>query len=194
MFNGIIYSKGKLIGIKKLNKSYLIEMKNDFNYKKSDLGSSIACNGVCLTLTEVNSKSIFFYLSEETLKKTNFKKVRLYDYVNIEKSLKYGETLSGHFIQGHVDTTAIVKKIVIVDKTWVITFSIQKKYLKYMVYKGSITVNGVSLTISLIQKNDFIISIIPHTLKLTNLIKLKKRDMVNIEFDIIGKYLHKLKN
>jgi len=194
MFNGIINNKGTIIGIKNLDKCCLIEMKNDFNFKKSDLGRSIACNGACLTLTEVNRKSIFFYLSEETLLKTNFKKVRLHDLVNLEKSLKYGDILSGHFVQGHVDTTAIVKKIEIVDKTWVITFSIKKKYLKYLVYKGSITVNGVSLTISLIHKNNFVISIIPHTLKLTNLIKLKNKDIVNIEFDIIGKYLLKLNN
>ena len=97
--------------------------------------------------------------------------------------------ISGHYVQGHVDTTSNVQSIKIVDKSWIVSFSLEKKYKKYVIEKGSISINGVSLTISKLTKNGFQINIIPHTLKLTNLIKLKRGDNVNVEFDMIGKYL-----
>ena len=97
-------------------------------------------------------------------------------------------------MQGHVDTTGFVSNLIIIDKSWVITFTISKIYKKFLIVKGSISINGVSLTIAAIKKNTFQISIIPHTLKLTNLIKLKKNNLVNIEFDIFSKYLLNLKN
>ena len=111
------------------------------------------------------------------------------DFINIEKSLKYGDRISGHFIQGHVDTTSTVKKIDFVGKSWFINFKLAKKYLKNLVLKGSITINGVSLTISKILKDGFQIVIIPHTLKLTNLMYLNEKNVVNVEFDVLGKYI-----
>ena len=193
MFNGIIYNVGivKNIYIKK-NSSEII-LKTKLNLKKNDIGSSINCNGTCLTLTKINKDSVYFYLSKETINKTNFKSVKRGDVVNIEKSLTFGNKISGHYVQGHVDTTGKITKISILDKTWIVTFSISKIFNKYLIEKGSISINGVSLTISKIKKNKFEINIIPHTLKLTNLIKLRKNDTVNIEFDIFSKYLLNLK-
>lgn len=193
MFNGIIYNVGivKNIYIKK-NSSEII-LKTKLNLKKNDVGSSINCNGTCLTLTKINKDSVYFYLSKETINKTNFKSIKRGDVVNIEKSLTFGNKISGHYVQGHVDTTGKIAKISILDKTWIITFSISKIFNKYLIEKGSISINGVSLTISKIKKNKFEINIIPHTLKLTNLIKLRKNDIVNIEFDIFSKYLLNLK-
>jgi|TARA_B110000211_G_C13957681_1_gene499075 riboflavin synthase len=193
MFNGIIYNIGivKNIYIKK-NSSEII-LKTKLNLKKNDIGSSINCNGTCLTLTKINKDSVYFYLSKETINKTNFKSVKRGDVVNIEKSLTFGNKISGHYVQGHVDTTGKITKISILDKTWIVTFSISKIFNKYLIEKGSISINGVSLTISKIKKNKFEINIIPHTLKLTNLIKLRKNDTVNIEFDIFSKYLLNLK-
>ena len=193
MFNGIIYNIGivKNIYIKK-NSSEII-LKTKLNLKKNDIGSSINCNGTCLTLTKINKDSVYFYLSKETINKTNFKSVKRGDVVNIEKSLTFGNKISGHYVQGHVDTTGKITKISILDKTWIVTFSISKIFNKYLIEKGSISINGVSLTISKIKKNKFEINIIPHTLKLTNLIKLRKNDIVNIEFDIFSKYLLNLK-
>ena len=112
--------------------------------------------------------------------------------MNIEKSLFYGKKISGHYIQGHVDTTSVITNIKIVDKSWNVDFKLEKKYKKFIVEKGSISINGVSLTVSKIKSKAFQITIIPHTLKLTNLIKLKRGDKVNIEFDIVGKYLNKI--
>ena len=105
------------------------------------------------------------------------------------KSLRFGDRISGHFVQGHVDTTSTIMNIVFVGKSWFIDFKLTKKYKKYLVQKGSITINGVSLTISKILKNGFKIVIIPQTLKLTNLMYLKEKDVVNVEFDVLGKYI-----
>ena len=123
------------------------------------------------------------------MSKTIFRLSKKGDIINLERPIKYGEPVSGHFVQGHVDTTAVINKINIIGKSWLITFQLDKKYKKYLVTKGSITINGVSLTIAKVMRNEFQISIIPKTLKLTNLIKLKKKDLVNVEFDVLAKYI-----
>ena len=194
MFNGIIYKKGTVVKIEKNRYSHLVSIKTNLKFKKSELGTSLCCNGACLTITKIQKQIISFYLSIETLNKTNFRFLKIGENINLEKSISYGSKISGHYIQGHVDTTAIIKNITIKDKTWIIKFFIPKKYNKYLIEKGSIGINGVSLTISKVFSNMFEINIIPHTLKLTNLINLKKKDLVNVEIDIFSKYLLKLKN
>jgi len=194
MFNGIIYKTARITKISKSNNSSEVVLKTDYKFKKSEIGTSLCCNGTCLTITRIQNTNITFYLSKETLKKTTFSSAKIGDFINIERSLNYGNKISGHYVQGHVDTTAIVSNIIISDKTWIISFKISKMHQKYLNEKGSISINGVSLTISGIVKNIFKISIIPHTLKLTNLIKLKKNNLVNVEFDIFSKYLFNLKN
>ena len=195
MFNGIIYNTGKIISVEKTKKSLFIGILSNAIFKKEDLGSSISCNGVCLTLIKIDKKKIYFYLSNETLKRSNFRKVKINQIINLEKSLSYGKMISGHYTQGHVDTVAKVNKISIIDKTWLIKFRIlDKKFNQYLIDKGSISINGVSLTISNTKKNYFTINVIPHTLKLTNLKDLKKNDLVNVELDIFGKYIYKYSN
>ena len=195
MFNGIIYNTGKIISINKTKKSLFIGILANTVFKSKDLGASISCNGVCLTLVKIDKKKIYFYLSNETLKRSNFKKVKINQIINLEKSLSYGKVISGHYTQGHVDTVAKVNQISIVDKTWLIKFNIlDKKFSKYLIEKASISINGVSLTISNIQKSYFYVNVIPHTLKLTNLKNLKKNDLVNVELDIFGKYIYKYSN
>ena len=117
-------------------------------------------------------------------------KIIIFIEKNLEKSLKYGDRISGHFVQGHVDTTTYIKKITILGKSWLINFHLAKKYERFVVSKGSIAINGVSLTISKMIKSGFQVSVIPQTLKLTNLIYLKKKDVVNVEFDVLGKYIN----
>jgi len=189
MFNGIIYKTGRISKINKNNNYSEIVIKTDYKFEKSEIGSSLCCNGTCLTVTKIQHNFISFYLSKETLKRTNYKSAKIGDFINIEKSLTYGNKISGHYVQGHVDTTGFVSNIKVIDKTWIVTFKIPNIYKKFLIEKASISINGVSLTISDIIKNNFKINIIPHTLKLTNLIKLKKNTQVNIEFDIFGKYL-----
>ncbi len=192
MFNGIIFNTGKVKLVKKKNKSITLVVKTNLSLNKKDLGSSICCNGVCLTLTKISGKLIYFYLSDETLKRSNFKNIKKDQLVNLEKSLIYGQKLSGHFIQGHVDTTAKVKKISIIDNSWVLKLEFKnKKFMKYLEEKASISINGISLTISKVSDKYFQLNIIPHTLSLTNLRKLKLNDLVNVELDIFGKYIYK---
>ena len=199
MFNGIIYNQGLIKSIKKNPKyvsgSLVIEIASNVKFKKSDIGESVCCDGVCLTLIRIKQKSFLFYLSKETLKRSNFKYVKIGKHINIEKSLLNGQKISGHYVQGHVDSTAKIKNITIVDKTWIIKLELENKKLnKYLIEKASISINGVSLTISKIIKGFFEINVIPHTLKLTNLKNLKNKDIVNVELDIFGKYIMKLSN
>ena len=161
-------------------------------FSNKDLGSSINCNGVCLTLTKVNGKLIYFYLSNETIKRSNFKYLKIGQTVNIEKSITFGQKISGHYVQGHVDTTAKVLKIKLIDKSWVLSLKITNSNLhKMLAEKASISINGVSLTISKLTKEKFELNIIPHTLNLTNLRNLRLGDFVNVELDIFGKYIYK---
>ena len=195
MFNGIILNTGKVKNISKKRNSVYVEIQTNINFKKKDLGSSICCDGVCLTIEKIFKNKIFFYISNETLKRSNFKFLKLNQIINLEKSISFGKSISGHFIQGHVDTVAKIKKIQFVDKAWVINFQILDKRLnKFLIEKASISINGVSLTISKVFKNAFEITIIPHTLKLTNLKNLKVNNLVNVELDIFSKYIYKYSN
>ncbi len=195
MFNGIIFSTGKVKEIKKKKNSIYVGIQTKINLSKKDLGSSICCDGVCLTIDKILTKRIFFYISNETLKRSNFKSLKLNQIINLEKSLSFGKTISGHFIQGHVDTVAKVKKIKFIDKAWLINFVISNNKLnKFLIEKASISINGVSLTISKIYQNSFDITVIPHTLKLTNLKNLKVNNLVNVELDIFSKYIYKYSN
>ena len=189
MFSGIIKNTGKISKIYKKNNNCIIEIISNIKFSKTEIGSSISCSGTCLTLEKFKGNLSKFYISRETLKRTNFKSLSKGDLLNLEKSLKYGDRISGHFVQGHVDATSTIKKIDFVGKSWFINFKLSKKYKKYLVQKGSITINGISLTISKVLKDGFQIVIIPHTLKMTNLMYLKEKDEVNVEFDILGKYM-----
>ena len=192
MFNGIIFNTGKVKFLKKNSNSIVIGIHTHLKFSQKDLGSSISCNGVCLTLTKIKNKIINFYISKETLKSSNFHLIKIDQVINLEKSLSFGDKISGHFTQGHVDTVAKIKKISLHDQTWVIQFKIQDKMLnKYIVKKASISINGVSLTISKVTNKFFEINIIPHTLDLTNLKNLKINDLVNVELDIFSKYMYK---
>ena len=189
MFNGIIKNTGIINRLYKKNNNCFLYILSKIKFTKKEIGSSISCSGACLTLEKYNRNLSKFYISKETLSKTIFKTSKKGDIINLEKPLKYGEHISGHFVQGHVDTTAAVKKINLVDKSLQINFKFPKKFKKYLVQKGSITINGVSLTIAKILIDGLQIVIIPQTLKLTNLIHLKEKDVVNIEFDVLGKYI-----
>ena len=195
MFNGIIFNTGKINSIKKDYKSILISIKSNLKLKEKEIGSSVCCNGVCLTVTKVKKDLIYFYISRETINRSNFISIKKNQIINLEKSLLYGQKISGHFIQGHVDTVAKIKKIIILGKTWIIRFKLKdNKYKKLIVEKGSVSINGVSLTISKVLNDYFEINVIPHSLKLTNLKNLKKNDLVNVELDIFSKYIYKYSN
>ena len=189
MFTGIIKHTGKINKIYKNSNNCTVEILSKMKFSRSEIGSSISCSGTCLTLEKYKRNLSRYYISRETLNRTNFKFLNKGDLINMEKSLKYGNRISGHFVQGHVDTTSIIKRLDIIGKSWFINFKLLKKYNKYLVQKGSITINGVSLTISKILRDGFQVVVIPQTLKLTNLIYLKEKEVVNVEFDVLGKYI-----
>ena len=189
MFNGIIYNQGIIKKIIKRPKGLNIFVHSNLKVSKKDMGLSVACDGVCLTLISYSSKIMEFYLSKETIIRSKFKSLKINDKINLELPLKYGTKISGHICQGHVDTVGKVKSINKVDKSFIFDFEISKKERKYLIEKASICVNGISLTISKFTKKGFQIWIIPHTYKETNLSTLKKSSLVNIEIDILSKYV-----
>ena len=194
MFNGIIFNKGKVVKFQKRTKGLNLFLKSKIELSHKNIGISVACDGVCLTLISYKKNILGFYLSNETLKKSKFRLIKLKDEINLELPLKFGQSISGHICQGHVDTIARVDKIKRNDKSVIFTFKINKIFIKQLVEKASILINGVSLTISKINKQSFEIWVIPHTLKLTNLNFLKKNNLVNIEIDILSKYVKKYIN
>ena len=192
MFTGIIKNKGKVVSIVKKNKGYEVKINSNLVFSKKNIGTSISINGVCLTLTKFLNKNLFFFISYSTFQITNFKYLKKNSTVNLEKSLKFGDEIAGHFVQGHIDTIGKVISLKKLAKTWTFLIKVDSKFSHLLVDKGSIIIDGISLTIVKSFKNQFTLVVIPHTLKLTNIISLKTGDVVNVEFDIVIKYLSKI--
>ena len=189
MFNGIIYNQGIIKKIIKRPKGLNVFVKSNIKVSNKDIGLSVACDGVCLTLISYKSKIMEFYLSRETIIRSKFKFLKLNDKINLELPLKYGTKISGHICQGHVDTVSKVINIKKIDKSFLFDFDLPKKERINLIEKASICVNGISLTISKVTKKGFQIWVIPHTFQETNLSTLKKSSLVNIEIDILSKYV-----
>jgi len=189
MFNGIIFKQAKVKKIFRRNKGINIFVYSKLKISKKDIGMSISCDGVCLTLINISNKLMEFYISNETIKKSKFKKTKIGDFINIETPLKFGKYISGHIIQGHIDCIGIISSIKEIGKSYLFDFIVNPKERKNLIDKASIAINGISLTISKKIKKGFQVCIIPHTLKLTNLFKARRNDLVNIEIDILSKYV-----
>ena len=192
MFTGIITGTGKIKKIEKNTKNrsaikVLVDLgKNSRGLK---IGQSVALNGVCLSATKISKNNCMFEMIDETMKKTDLGNLKVGSLINIERSLKVGERLEGHFVLGHVDGVAIIRKIEQKPKEVKIWFKIPKKLTKYVVQKGSIALDGISLTV-VDAKNDLAsVCIIPHTMKITNFKTKKIGDKLNIETDVLGKYI-----
>ena len=194
MFNGIIFNQGVIKRIEKRKKGINLFLKSNLKLKRNNIGMSISCDGVCLMLISIKKNLIEFYLSNETLFRSKFKKIVIGNKINLELPMKFGQKISGHICQGHVDAVGVVKNITKIDKSHVFEFIINSKFKKNLIEKASILINGVSLTISKVTKNGFKVWVIPHTLKLTNIKYLNKKDLVNIEIDILSKYIKKFLN
>ena len=189
MFNGIIFNQGIVKNIHKRSKGINVFIKSDLKISNKDIGVSISCDGVCLTLITFKNGIMEFYLSSETIQRSKFKFLKVNDQINLELPLRYKQRISGHICQGHVDTIAVISFINKIDKSYLFEFEVNKTERKNLIEKASICINGISLTISKVTKKGFQIWVIPHTFKLTNLSKLKKNSPVNIEIDILSKYV-----
>jgi len=189
MFNGIIFNKGIIKKISKRPKGINIFIYSNLKLSKKDIGVSVACDGVCLTLISIKKKIMEFYLSNETIQRSKFKFLKINEQINLELPIKYGQKISGHICQGHVDTLGKIKNIKNIDKSYLFDFEIPSKERKNLIEKASICINGISLTISKVTKKGFQIWVIPHTFKLTNLSKINRGSFVNVEIDILSKYV-----
>ncbi|MFQ5440759.1 MAG: riboflavin synthase [Nitrosopumilaceae archaeon] len=194
MFTGIVEGIGKIKKITKAtkNRSAIQMTVNLGKYGKGlKTGQSVALNGVCLTATKLSKNDCTFEMIEETTKKTDLGNLKQGGIVNIERSLKAGDRLEGHFVLGHVDGVGIIKKIQKKPKEVQVWFEIPKSLSKYVVKKGSIAMDGISLTVVDVKNNLASVCLIPHTIEITNFKTKKIGDKVNIETDILGKYILK---
>ena len=194
MFTGIVEGIGTVEKITEATKNRsAIQMTVDLgkNARGLKIGQSVALNGVCLTVTKKSQNKCNFEMIDETTKKTDLGNLKQGSIVNIERSLKAGDRLEGHFVLGHVDGVGVIKKIQKKPKEVQLWFEIPKSLSKYVVKKGSIAMDGISLTVVDIKKNLASVCLIPHTLQVTNFKTKKIGDKVNIETDILGKYILK---
>lgn len=196
MFTGIITHLGKIINVNHHHKNdSLIEISLDKKTVKQKLkiGCSIACNGVCLTLVEQKTIKenliLSFYASKETCNLTTLKNIKKNHLINVEFSLRLGDELGGHLVLGHIDQTAKIVDIEAVKDSWVFSFETPKTLKKYIAPKGSITLNGVSLTVNQVDNTSFQVNIIKHTFNNTSFKDLKINDLVNLEIDVIARYV-----
>ena len=195
MFSGIVEGQATLSSKKEEKSIVRMEFKTTgFNPTDLDLGASIAINGVCLTATSLNEDSFSVDVSTETLKCTNIGELEVEDVVNIEQSLKIGDSIDGHFVFGHVDEVSTVQKIEVLDQTKILHFSLSQEGMRFVVKKGSIAIDGVSLTVNEVSNSGFQVMIIPHTLEKTSFNDFKKGTRANIEYDMLARYVQNQKD
>ncbi len=191
MFTGIIEAMGEICSLTKEGSNLHIEVKSPIT-SELKIDQSVAHNGVCLTVIEINNDNYVVTAIKETLDKSNIGNLEIGSAVNLERSMKLGERLDGHIVQGHVDQTATCTSINEADGSTYYTFTYDGKYENVTIEKGSITVNGVSLTVVDSKENEFSVAIIPYTIEHTNFNSFKIGAKVNLEFDVVGKYLKRL--
>ena len=192
MFSGIIENKGFVFKFEK-QKDFRLVLDTNLKYKDIKKGSSVCCNGICLTVISKKKKKKYtqlsFDVSQETINCSNFNVIKKGDEINIEKSLRVGDEISGHFVFGHVDDTSKLISIKKVGDSHEIKLEISKKIKKFIAKKGSVSINGISLTVNQVKNNFIVINIIPFTWLNTNLKGLKIGDRINLEVDMLARYV-----
>jgi riboflavin synthase len=191
VFTGLVERKGKIVRIEKENQGANVQIKPLFPLESLKTGDSIAIDGACLTVIKFNKDNFEVEVSPETLLRTTFRYCQPGKEINLEQALRLGDRLGGHLVTGHIDTIGIVKGKKEKGSHIEITFTISKQWMRYIVEKGSVAVDGVSLTVNCCFSGSFEVNIIPHTAKVTTLGKLEIGNKVNIETDLIGKYVYK---
>jgi len=191
MFTGIIETLGEVKNIIQDGENFHITIESDFT-SELKIDQSVAHNGVCLTTVAINGNEYTVTAIKETLDKSNFKHLKVGDKINLERAMVLGARLDGHIVQGHVDQTATCTNVKEEDGSWVFDFEYDSTLNNITIEKGSVTVNGTSLTVVNSKKNSFSVAIIPYTYEFTNFHTFKKGTVVNLEFDVIGKYVARL--
>jgi riboflavin synthase len=191
MFTGIIETLGTIQEIKKDNDNLHITLSSSFT-EKLKIDQSVSHNGICLTVVEINENNYTVTAIRETIEKTNLSDWKKGDSVNLERAMKLGDRLDGHMVQGHVDQTGICTSIEEANGSWYYSFKYDEELNNITIEKGSISINGVSLTVVNSKKNEFSVAIIPYTFEHTNFNTFKIGSKINLEFDVIGKYVTRL--
>ncbi len=191
MFTGIIEASGKVIDLQQESGNRHFTIQSAISHELR-VDQSVSHNGVCLTVVHVDADTHTVTAIDETLKRSNLGELHIGDQINLERCMQINGRLDGHIVQGHVDTTAQLKQVEESEGSWLLTFGFDPQFSKYIVDKGSITINGISLTVFNEHNGTFQVAIIPYTWEHTNLSKLSIGNSVNIEFDIIGKYVEKM--
>lgn len=195
MFTGIIQSIGQVIESEKISGDFRFTIKTNFIYpERIKLGDSIAMDGVCLTVTDIDSDVVAVDVSIETINKTTVKQWQAGSQINLEPAMTLQDQLGGHIVSGHVDAVGQCLNRKSSARSEVFTFEVPEQLIKYMVTKGSVAINGVSLTINSVSANQISINLVPHTLEHTNLDGLQAGSEVNIEVDTIARYVEKMLN
>lgn len=192
MFTGIVEEIGEIVSLQKGEKSEKLTIKGDIIFSDMHLGDSIAVNGVCLTVDKMTDKTFTADVMPETMKRTSFKELSVGSSVNLERAMTIGGRFGGHIVSGHIDGTGTIYNMVRDDNATVVSIKADRSILKYIIEKGSITIDGVSLTVTYVDNEIFKVSLIPHTASKTILLRKKVGDTVNLENDIVGKYVEKL--
>lgn len=188
MFTGIVEETGKVKSFDGVN----LEIEADVVLANTKIGDSISVNGCCQTVVKISGKIFTVNVSSETLRVTNFNKIKSGDIVNLERALALGERLGGHIVQGHIETVVTLSKIEKLEEFYNMTFSGLNEFDKYIINKGSVTLNGISLTVAKMSNNALTVAVIPHTFNNTNLKTLNIGDKVNLETDVLAKYVEKI--
>ena len=191
MFTGIIERVGKIKTLTKEGSNLHIEIASDLS-SELKIDQSVAHNGVCLTVVEVKNDSYIVTAIDETLQKTNLGDLTKGNFINLERAMKLGDRLDGHIVQGHVDQVGVCKSITEENGSWIFTFTYKAEKGNVTIEKGSITINGVSLTVVNSKENEFSVAIIPYTYENTGFKEIKKDTIVNLEFDVVGKYVSRI--
>ena len=192
MFTGIVEELGEVKNIQRRSKAIILTIKAEKVLEDIQLGDSIATNGVCLTVTDFNDRQFEVDVTPETMRKSSLGNLSIKDQVNLERALKLSDRLGGHLVSGHIDGTGKISAKRQEDNAVLITITPKPELLKYIIAEGSITVDGISLTVAQLDDNSFTVSIIPHTNQITTLSHKKVGDVVNLETDMIGKYVERM--
>lgn len=191
MFTGLVEHMGTIVGIGKKGNSFHLTIDSRFDLTPGDIGASIAVEGVCLTVVKIEGKRFTVDVSPETLSRSTLEERSHGDLVNLERALRLSDRLGGHLVSGHIDGPGVVKDIKREENAIIYTFSTSPEVARYIVVKGSVALDGISLTVNDVQDTVFSVSVIPHTASITTIGKRKIGDRINIETDIIGKYVEK---
>ena len=191
MFTGIIEGLGTITALKPSGQGRRLSVASDFSLNESKIGDSIAVNGACLTAVTITDRRFTVDVSPETLEKTTFRNAKVGDRVNLERALRFSDRIDGHLVSGHVDGIGVIKEKKVQGNAIIITYEVPESLSRYMIEKGSVAVDGISLTINACDDHSFEVSVIPHTANATTISVKKTAESVNIETDMIGKYVER---